>query len=157
MCPKIFSIIFNNLAQTELSPLARSFYTGFYTPFDRFHLLTYYPVQDTALPLLGMVLLMQVRKIILDHCGQCHISPSGYGAPDAGYGAPSDGYDSPDSGYSAPQSGYSRGRREIGLSDHQKSVYDMMKPLSEVESPLLASLALRAAPVAPSLELAQLS
>merc|ERR1711874_939412 len=81
---------------------------------------------------------------------------AGYGAPDAGYGAPSDSYDTPDSGYSAPQSGYSRGRRSVSLSEDQKSLYNILKPLSEVEAPLLANLALKA-PVAPSLELAQLS
>merc|ERR1712228_757108 len=96
---------------------------------------------------------------------------SGYGAPDAGYGAPDAGYgapagdsgfnpgtsySSPDSGYSAPQSGYSRGRRSVGLSEDQKSLYDIVRPQPEVQAPLLANLALRA-PVAPSLELAQLS
>merc|ERR1711874_455826 len=58
---------------------------------------------------------------------------AGYGAPDAGYGAPSDSYDTPDSGYSAPQSGYSRGRRSVSLSEDQKSLYNILKPLSEVE------------------------
>merc|ERR1711874_87884 len=55
---------------------------------------------------------------------------AGYGAPDAGYGAPSDSYDTPDSGYSAPQSGYSRGRRSVSLSEDQKSLYNILKPLS---------------------------
>merc|ERR1712026_382815 len=81
---------------------------------------------------------------------------AGYGAPSAGYGAPDSGYSSPDSGYSAPQSGYSRGRRSVGLSEDQKSLYDIVRPQPELQAPLLANLALRA-PVAPSLELAQLS
>jgi len=89
---------------------------------------------------------------------------AGYGAPDAGYGAPAgdsgfnpgSSYDSPDSGYSAPQSGYSRGRRSVSLTEQQKSLYDIVKPQPELQSPLLASLALRA-PVAPALEFARLS
>merc|ERR1712228_379276 len=83
---------------------------------------------------------------------------AGYGAPEAGYGAPAgdSGFNSPDSGYSAPQSGYSRGRRSVSLSEDQKSLYDIVRPQPELQAPLLANLALRA-PVAPSLELAQLS
>merc|ERR1712228_161724 len=83
---------------------------------------------------------------------------AGYGTPEAGYGAPAgdSGYSSPDSGYSAPQSGYSRGRRSVSLSEDQKSLYDIVRPQPELQAPLLANLALRA-PVAPSLELAQLS
>ena len=82
---------------------------------------------------------------------------SGYGAPagDSGFN-PGTSYSSPDSGYSAPQSGYSRGRRSVVLSEDQKSLYDIVRPQPEVQAPLLANLALRA-PVAPSLELAQLS
>merc|ERR1712218_696208 len=89
---------------------------------------------------------------------------AGYGAPDAGYGAPAgdsgfnpgSSYDSPDSGYSAPQSGYSRGRRSVSLTEQQRSLYNIVKPQHDIQSPLLASLALRP-PVAPALELAQLS
>merc|ERR1712051_1028348 len=89
---------------------------------------------------------------------------AGYGAPDAGYGAPAGdsgfnpgtSYDTPDSGYSAPQSGYSRGRRSVRLSQDQKSLYDMVRPQASAQAPLLHSLALRA-PLAPALQLAQLS
>merc|ERR1712241_786117 len=89
---------------------------------------------------------------------------AGYGAPDAGYGAPAgdsgfnpgSSYDSPDSGYSAPQSGYSRGRRAVSLTEQQRSLYNIVKPQHDIQSPLLASLALRP-PVAPALEFAQLS
>merc|ERR1712203_962289 len=112
-------------------------------------------------PLFGIPLLDNILGAMTGGHGH---SPSygggvstGYGAPDAGYGAPSESYDTPDSGYSAPQSGYSRGRREVGLSDQQKSVYKMMSPLSEEQYPLMASLALRPAPASPTLELAQLS
>ena len=90
----------------------------------------------------------------------------GYGAPDAGYGAPAgdsgfnpgSSYDSPDSGYSAPQSGYSRGRRSVSLTGDQTSLYNnFIKPQHDLlQSPLLASLALRA-PVAPAVEFARLS
>merc|ERR1712024_219935 len=77
---------------------------------------------------------------------------AGYGAPDAGYGAPDAGYGAPSAGYGAPDSGYSRGRRSVGLSEDQKSLYDIVRPQPELQAPLLANLALRA-PVAPSLEL----
>ena len=88
----------------------------------------------------------------------------GYGAPDAGYGAPDSGYnpgssyDSPDSGYSAPQSGYSRGRRAVSLTGDQASLYqNLIRPQHDLlQSPLLASLALRA-PMAPAVEFARLS